>query len=131
MTTIDIRTTPIHLGPGGTARPIEGFDWSPERLGAYARETEADGPDGRMVMMFHMDESWTSWECHPAGDEVVTACTGIHRFVQEIDGAEEVVQIGPGEALINPPGVWHTADVIEAGWVLTVTPGLGTDHRPR
>jgi hypothetical protein len=129
--TTDIRKTPIHLGPGGTARPVEGFDWTPEALGAYIRATEADGPDGRLVMMFHMEGSWDQWECHPAGAEVVIACTGTHRFVQQIDGAEAVVQIGAGEALINPPGVWHTADTTEPGWILTITPGLGTDHRPR
>jgi quercetin dioxygenase-like cupin family protein len=129
--TIDITAIPIHLGAGGTAWPVEGFDWSPEQLGAYARATEADGPDGRMVMMFHMAGSWTSWERHPLGDEVVVACSGVHRFVQELDGGEQVVELRAGQALINPPGVWHTADSEEAGWILTVTSGLGTEHRPR
>jgi quercetin dioxygenase-like cupin family protein len=129
--TIDVRTIPIHLGPGGTARPIPDFDWTPERLEAYERETAGDGPDGRLVMMFHMDGSWTNWERHPAGDEVVIAGSGVHRFVQETAAGEQVVELRAGEALINPPGVWHTADTLEPGWVLTVTPGLGTEHRPR
>jgi hypothetical protein len=128
---IDIRATPIHLGLGGTARPVEGFAWAPEQLAIYARETEADGPDGRMVMMFHMAGSWTTWERHPAGAEVVIACTGTHRFVQELDEGEQVVEIGPGMALINPPGVWHTADSGDGGWVVTITSGLHTEHRPR
>ncbi len=128
---LDIGTVPIHLGLGGTARRLEGFDWSPERLAAYESESKGDGPDGRMVMMFEMSGSWTNWERHPAGDEVVIACSGTHRFVQEVDGGEQVVEIGPGEALINPAGVWHTADTLEPGLVLTITPGLGTEHRPR
>ncbi|MDQ3469435.1 MAG: cupin domain-containing protein [Actinomycetota bacterium] len=129
--TLDITAVPIHLGIGGTARPIEDFDWSADRLGAYERATAADGADGRMVMMFHMVGAWTAWERHPAGAEVVIACTGTHRFVQELDGGEHVVELGPGEALINPPGTWHTADSGEGGWIVTITPGLGTEHRPR
>ncbi len=35
--TYDITTVPIHLGTGGTAQPIEDFDWSADRLGAYER----------------------------------------------------------------------------------------------
>ena len=133
--TIDIRTIPIHLGPGGTARPVHGFTWSPEALAAYDDATRADGPDGRLVMMFHVEGAWTTWERHPLGAEVVVACTGTHRFVQQLDDgehvAEQVVELGPGEALVNPPGAWHTADSGPGGWILTITPGLDTEHRPR
>lgn len=127
----DITTVPVHLGLGGTARAVEGFDWSPERLAAYDAETEVDGPDGRLVMMFHMAGAWSNWERHPVGDEVVIVCTGTHRFVQEIDGVEHGTDVGPGEAIINPPGVWHTADSGDGGWIVTITPGRGTEHRPR
>ena len=127
----DITQVPIHLGPGGTAHAIENFDWSAEGLAAYERETRADGADGRMVMMFHMAGAWTTWERHPVGAEVVIACTGTHRFVQELDEGEHVVELSPGQALVNPPGVWHTADSGEGGWVVAITPGLDTEHRPR
>jgi hypothetical protein len=83
--TIDITKVPIHLGPGGTARPVEDFEWTDERLAAYERATRADGADGRMVMMFQAAGAWTTWERHPLGAEVVIACTGTHRFVQELD----------------------------------------------
>jgi quercetin dioxygenase-like cupin family protein len=129
---VDITTVPIHLGPGGTAAAVEGFDWSPARLAAYAEATRPDGADGRMVMMFHVTGSWTTWERHPLGHEVVVACTGTHRFVQELPDGEHTIEIGPGEALVNPPGVWHTADSGEdGGWILTITPGLDTEHRER
>ena len=40
--------------------------------------------------------------------------------------------LGPGPgASINPPGVWHTADVHEPGEALFITPGRGTEHEPR
>ncbi len=129
--TIDITATPVHLGRGGAALPVEDFEWSEGRLRAYEQATASDGPDGRMVMMFHTAGSWTMWERHPLGAEVVIACTGTHRFVQELDGDERIVEIGPAQALINPPGVWHTADSGEGGWIVTITPGLGTEHRPR
>ena len=129
--TVDITKVPIHLGRGGTARPVDGFDWSDERLAAYEHATRADGADGRMVMMFHMVGAWTAWERHPLGAEVVIACTGTHRFVQELQDGVQVVEISAGQALINPPGVWHTADSGEGGWIMTITPGLGTEHRPR
>jgi len=129
--TIDITKVPIHLGRGGTARPVEDFDWSEERLAAYVQSTRADGPDGRMVMMFHMAGAWTVWERHPVGEEVVIACTGTHRFIQEFDDGERIVEISSGQAVVNPPGVWHTADSGEGGWVVTITPGLDTEHRPR
>ena len=128
---LDITKQPIHLGPGGTATAIEDFDWSEERLAAYDRETRADGADGRMVMMFHMAGEWTTWERHPLGAEVVIACTGTHRFVQELDEGDHVVELTAGQALVNPPGVWHTADSGDGGWIVAITPGLGTEHRPR
>ena len=53
------------------------------------------------------------------------------------DGVEDrlvalhTVTIGPGDAVINPPGVWHTADVDDRATVLFVTAGLGTENRAR
>ena len=124
---IDLTVVPLHLGSGGTARVVDGFSW--ERIDEYAAATAADGPDGRLVMLYRMDGAWDGWECHPNGDEVVIACSGRHRFVQEIDGAEREIVLEPGQALINPAGVWHTADSGPGGLVLTITPGQGTEHR--
>ena len=42
-----------------------------------------------------------------------------------------VVTEGAGDVIVNPAGVWHTADVHEPGAILTVTPGRGTENRPR
>ena len=44
-------------------------------------------------------------------------------LVQEIDGDEHVVEMHAGDAVINPPGVWHRSFVHEPGWVLFITPG--------
>ena len=52
-------------------------------------------------------------------------------LIQQIDGAEVRTTLGPGDYAINPPGVWHTADVEGAATALFITAGLGTDTRPR
>jgi hypothetical protein len=41
------------------------------------------------------------------------------------------VTLGPGEAVINRPGVWHTADVDGACTALFITAGAGTQTRAR
>jgi len=41
------------------------------------------------------------------------------------------VELRAGEAMVNPSGVWHTADTHEPTWFLTITPGVGTEHKPR
>lgn len=125
----DLRTTPLHLGPGGTIAPFDGFDWA--KIDDYVTATEADGADGRMVMLFDFAGSWENWEQHPVGDEAVVCISGRHRFFQEVDGETIEVVLGPGEALVNGPGIWHTCDTLEPGTVLTITSGLGTTHRPR
>ena len=71
------------------------------------------------------------WERHPAGDEVVVQLGGRVVVIQDAAGGEQRLELGPGEALINPKGVWHTADVLEPGDSLFITPGRGTEHRPR
>lgn len=127
----DLRTDPIHLPPGGVARIVEDFGWDPERLGRYAADTKGDGADGRLVSTFLAEGTWTRWERHPNGDEVVIACTGRHVFTQERDdGTRQQIELGPGEALVNPAGVWHTGAHLETGWLVTITPGQGTEDRP-
>lgn len=129
---VDLTTTPIHLGLGSRALPIEGFAWDPAVLAAYSEAVAGDGAEGRLVAVFEEDTgSWTNWERHPAGDELVVCLSGRMTVIREVDGSPDPVELGPNEAMINPAGVWHTADVHEPVRFLTVTPGLGTEHRPR
>ena len=53
------------------------------------------------------------------------------REVQHPDGRVETVTLGPGDYAINPPGVWHTADVEAQASAIFITAGEGTQHRPR
>ena len=82
--------------------------------------------------MHTFTEPWTSWEMHPAGDEVVLCTAGemvLHQ--QWPDGRIETVTIGAGEYAINPPGVWHTADISGEAKAVFITAGMGTKNRPR
>jgi quercetin dioxygenase-like cupin family protein len=131
MTTLSIYTHPLHLGLGAkvTAEPaFSGIEWYP----AYVARHASDGAEGRLVTHSTFTESWTSWEMHPLGDEVVICLTGAMTLVQEREGsALTTVTLGPGDYAINPPGVWHTADIDGEASALFITAGMGTEHRPR
>jgi uncharacterized cupin superfamily protein len=126
----DLARTFVHLGQGSTATPLPDFEWSAEHLEAYRRRFAADGPDGRLVCVIAQDATWDGWERHPAGEEVVYLLSGRVDIVQDLDGAHHVVELRPGDAIINPTNVWHTARVHEPGMALFITPGDGTEHRP-
>lgn len=130
-------TQPAHLGPGATASveppfPAEGdpMAW----YAAYGARHAADGVEGRLVSQYDFAESWTMWEVHPAGAELVICTAGAVTLVQQFpDGREETVALGPGDYAINPPGVWHTADIApgDRATCIFITAGEGTGHRPR
>lgn len=100
----DIGTTPLHLGLGATARPLEGFSWDPSYLASYEERTAADGDEGRLVTLHRMEETWDVWEAHPAGEEVVLCLEGRLRLWQERGGEEVATEVGPGQYLVNPLG---------------------------
>ncbi|HEX4434694.1 MAG TPA: cupin domain-containing protein [Acidimicrobiales bacterium] len=126
----DLARTFVHLGLGSTATPLPGFEWSSEYISSYRSRVASDGKEGRLVCVIAQDATWDSWERHPAGEEVVYLLSGRVDIVQEIDGADHVVALRPGEAMINPTNVWHAARVHEPGLALFITPGDGTEHRP-
>jgi quercetin dioxygenase-like cupin family protein len=126
----DLRKRPIHLGLGATAveQPaFTGIEWYAD----YGMRNAADGVEGRLVSMHAFSTSWDTWEMHPKGAEVVICTAGEITLVQEIEGAEQRVTLQPGEYAINPPGVWHTADVQESATAVFITAGAGTEIRPR
>lgn len=121
----------IHLGLGARAEvlpPFTGMEW----YEAYGARAAADGVEGRLVSQYTFTASWTSWEMHPAGAEVVICTHGAMVLVQElIDGRVVKTALAAGDYAINPAGVWHTADVPESATAIFITAGEGTEHRPR
>lgn len=132
MTARSLASHPVHLGLGATAQVQPLFTGGMEWYESYATRHGADGAEGRLVSLHAFAESWDSWEMHPVGDELVVCTAGAITLHQEWpDGRSATVTIRAGEYAINPPGVWHTADVEGAATALFVTAGLGTQHRPR
>ena len=123
--------TRIHLGRSATAVPLPCFEWTPTCLASYEERFAADGDDGRLVTIEPLATSWDTWERHPAGDEVVVVLAGRIDLIQRIGDGERRVRLTAGRAAVNPPGAWHTADVHDPGRALFITPGRGTEHRPR
>jgi mannose-6-phosphate isomerase-like protein (cupin superfamily) len=108
---------------------VQGFAWDPEALEAYAGAAAADGAEGRMVMIFDGDGPGDHAERHPAGDEVVICLSGRVTVVRDPDGTADEIELGPGEATVNPAGVWHVVDMDGRARILTITAGAGTEHR--
>jgi hypothetical protein len=127
----DVRSTFAHLSVDASTTPVPDFEWAPEFLEAYSSRFTADGGRGRLVMMHEMTSSWDSWERHPAGEELVISCNAVFDLHQEIEDEVRVVRIEPAGAIVNPTAAWHTADVVTPGYVVFITPGKGTEHRPR
>lgn len=126
----DLARTFVHLGRGSTATPLPDFEWTAAHVDAYRRRFAEDGKEGRLVCVIRQDETWDGWERHPAGEEVVFLISGRVDVVQELEGTDHTVELRPGDAMVNPTNVWHTARVHEPGLALFITPGEGTEHRP-
>ena len=127
---VSLERFPLHLGLGAraVAQPeFTGMDW----YAPYVERHAADGDEGRLVSLYSFSESWTSWEMHPVGDEVVICTAGEIALIQELPDGPHKVMLRAGEYAINPKGVWHTADVALSATALFITAGRGTEHRPR
>lgn len=131
MSAIDIGKSYIHLGLGARAIPqpeFTGMEWYAE----YGARHAEDGNEGRLVCMLEFTEPWTTWEVHPNGEEVVLCTSGKMTLHQEHpDGTKATVTLEPGQYVINPPGVWHTADIEDKATAVFITAGAGTEIRPR
>lgn len=127
----DLRTQFVHLGLGASVVPqpaFTGMEW----YGDYVARHGEDGAEGRLVSLYRFTQPWDSWEMHPDGAELVVCTAGSIVLIQDLPGQGHVrTVLNPGEYAINPPGVWHTADVAGEAQALFVTSGIGTEHRPR
>lgn len=126
----DLSRFPVHLGLGARVlrQPELGeASW----FGTYGERTRDDGAEGRLVTIHSFSEPWDTWEMHPEGDELVVCLAGCIVFHQEIDGAVRTMTLEPRQAVVNPAGVWHTADVSAEATALFITSGVGSENRSR
>lgn len=129
--TFRLSETPVHLGLGATVVPQEQFTGEASWYERYAERNATDGVEGRLVTVHSFSESWDSWEVHPNGEELVLCLNGDLTLYQDTDGEVRQIRIRTGEAVVNPPGVWHTADVAGTVTALFITAGMGTENRAR
>lgn len=126
----DLSVTPIHLDTESPAIPLVNFGFDGPSFESYIATHCADGP-GRIVMVEVSPSHWRHWECHTLGDELVIVLEGRANFIQEWAGKEVALPVEAGSTIINPSGVWHTADIIEPIRAIYITPAKGTEHRER
>jgi mannose-6-phosphate isomerase-like protein (cupin superfamily) len=83
-----------------------------------------------LIAEYAFDTDWPTWECHPAGDELVMLQAGRATLrLREAGGDRDVLLAAPGDYAIVPAGTWHTARVAEPTRMLFMTPGEGTENR--
>lgn len=121
---VDLEQAFLSLTGSGRADLLPG-----EHFGIRLSRAPADM--AYLVGVYPFDTDWPHWEMHPEGHEILVFLEGRLEMTLEQDGARRVVEVGPGQTLIVPPGAWHIARVIEAGRMLGITFGEGTQHRAR
>jgi mannose-6-phosphate isomerase-like protein (cupin superfamily) len=123
---LDLTTTFVVVEPDHSAVPVTVTPAIFEKL-----DKRFDGFKGRLlVCSFSFDSDWSTWEAHPAGDEIVCLLSGDVRMVLARNGVEEVIHLrDPGSFVIVPKGTWHTARTSVPTKMLFVTPGEGTQNK--
>jgi mannose-6-phosphate isomerase-like protein (cupin superfamily) len=111
------RRTALHLASDLTASMItvdEAF-W----------EHRAECPemaDGRVLLVIDCEETWSRWERHPDGEELVYAISGDVTFhLEDADGSRHM-ELQAGEGGLIPKGSWHRVEVHRPARLLFVTP---------
>jgi len=96
---------------------------------APAQEDPAPEVDGLVFGVADMAQhSPHSGEMHPDGDEVLYLIKGRVRVTLEQE-QDDAVDMGPGQGMIVPKGVWHRVDILEPSRIVYLTPGTGNQYR--
>jgi mannose-6-phosphate isomerase-like protein (cupin superfamily) len=116
----------VHIEPDGRATITN-------RKALVAKHMFGKSPEelrGYFVGVYRMTKDWTSWERHPAGDELVFVVSGkVDLVMEDEDGKDVLIALDSGAACIVPRGVWHRIVVHSHGEALHITPGMGNHYR--
>lgn len=123
----NVLSTYLHFRDDGAANTVPVSD-------AFWRELSAGGlahlNQGRLMSAFTFSSAWPTWERHPAGEELVLLLSGTATVVLEESGQERAMHLDkPGDFVLVPQNVWHTARTQVETTMLFLTPGEGTEHR--
>ena len=132
---IDLGRTPIHLSSVGAsdsgAEVLLNFNFDGPSFETYIKTHCSAQSPGRIIMIESSAKDWDSWECHPLGDEIVIVLEGEGTFIQATDQGEVHIPVSAGMSVVNPKGVWHTADITVPIKAVYITPAPDTHHKPR
>jgi mannose-6-phosphate isomerase-like protein (cupin superfamily) len=116
---IDLSTTTLGLHSSGELRPVEDRPGPPARI------------DGLTIGAPLMTRAAPhGGEMHPDGDELLFVLSGrVEVLLEDVD-PPRTVELGVGQALIVPRGVWHRVLLVEPSQLLHITPGPRGEYRP-
>lgn len=123
----DILSTYVHFRYDDRAEtvPVSESFWK-ELAGGERDELN----QGRLMTAFTFSGPWSSWERHPAGEELAMLISSSAVVVLDQPGGEREVELNrPGSYILVPRNVWHTAKTTVSTTMLFLTPGAGTEHR--
>lgn len=90
------------------------------------------GDFSRLISFFEFESDWETWEKHPNGEEFVYLIEGEVELILESNGVtSDLLMDESNSFIIVPKDTWHTANVRKPAKMLFVTPGEGTEIRPR
>jgi mannose-6-phosphate isomerase-like protein (cupin superfamily) len=117
---IDLAREVVGLGRSDRrARLVEQTGGPPQRIDGLtvgAPELTGDAPhDGEM---------------HPDGDELLYLISGAVTLTLELADGDRLVDLGAGDAVVVPKGVWHKITMREPGRLIHITPGPNGGARP-
>ena len=69
-------------------------------------------------------------ERHPDGDELLFLISGAVTVTLELADGDRLVELGAGEAVVVPKGVWHKITMRDPGQLIHITPGPNGHARP-
>ncbi|WP_111655336.1 cupin domain-containing protein [Isoalcanivorax indicus] len=123
----NVLSTYLHFRDNGAAStvPVSDAFWSELTAGELQHLNQ-----GRLMSAFTFSAPWPTWERHPAGEELVLLLSGVATMVLDESDQEREVQLStPGDFVLVPRNIWHTARTQVKTTMLFLTPGEGTEHR--
>jgi mannose-6-phosphate isomerase-like protein (cupin superfamily) len=132
-TTLDPQ--PIELGPDAVIHLGADLEMSALAVSAafwtHVASDSQQLSQGRTLSVFDYTTTWTYWERHPEGDELVYLLSGDVDVLLDDDTEQRAVRLGNGSAAIVPAGTWHRAIIRAPSRLLFITPTPArTQQRP-
>ncbi|MFF7389071.1 cupin [Streptomyces scabiei] len=120
LSPVDLFASALHIHPNGDVKAAErrmtSSDSGAWQIATFHVKTDAD---------VHADH----WEMHPEAEEAVCCLTGgvrIYFRPTGPDGAEHMVQLQAGTAVIAPRGGWHRLELDAPSDLMSITLRHGT-----